>query len=176
VKVESEPIFLRDGHIWTSAGVTAGVDLALALVEEDLGRRASLAIARQLVVYLKRPGGQSQFSAALALQSGNKRFEAFNAWIGDNLGKDLSVPRLAAKAGMSERNFARRYREATGSTPARAIERLRIEAAQRRLCETREPLKRVASQCGFGCEETMRRSFLKIAGIGPQDFRARFSR
>ena len=176
VMVESDPIFLRDGRIWTSAGVTAGVDLALALVEEDIGRRASLAIARQLVVFLKRPGGQAQFSAALALQSRDGRFDALNAWIGDSVGSDLAVPRLAERAGMSERNFARRYKEATGLSPARAVERLRVEAAQRRLCETREPLKRVASDCGFGGEETMRRSFLRIAGIGPQDFRARFSR
>ena len=176
VTVERDPIFVRDGNVWTSAGVTAGVDLALALVEEDLGRRASLAIARQLVVFLKRPGGQSQFSAALVLQSQDRRFDTLNAWICDNLGRNLSVPRLAVQAGMSERTFARRYKEATGSTPARAIERLRVEAAQRRLCESREPLKKVASQCGFGAEETMRRSFLKIARIGPQDFRARFSR
>jgi transcriptional regulator GlxA family with amidase domain len=176
VMVESDPIFLRDGRIWTSAGVTAGIDLALALVEEDIGRQASLAIARQLVVFLKRPGGQAQFSAALALQSRDRRFDALNAWIGDNVGGDLAVPRLAARAGMSERNFARRYKEATGLSPARAVERLRVEAAQRRLCESRESFKRVASDCGFGGEETMRRSFLRIARIGPQDFRARFSR
>jgi transcriptional regulator GlxA family with amidase domain len=179
VKVEIDPIFVRDGAVWTSAGVTAGLDLALALVEEDLGRRMALAVARQLVVFLKRPGGQAQFSAALALQGGqgvDERFEALNLWIGDNLGADLSVPRLADKAGMSERNFARRYKQAIGLSPARAIERLRVEAAQRRLCETREPIKRVAARCGFGGEETMRRSFFRVARIGPQDFRARFSR
>ena len=176
VTVEPDPIFVRDGDIWTSAGVTAGIDLALALIEEDLGRDKALAVARQLVVFLKRPGGQAQFSAALALQAADERFEALNRWIGENLRADLSVPRLAEQAGMSERNFARRYKQATGLSPARAIERLRVEAAQRRLCETREPVKRVASRCGFGGEETMRRSFLRIAKIGPQDFRARFSR
>jgi transcriptional regulator GlxA family with amidase domain len=176
IKVENDPIFVRDGHVWTSAGVTAGVDLALALVEEDLGRATALAVARQLVVFLKRPGGQAQFSAALELQAADERFETLNAWISENLNADLSVPRLAEKAGMSERNFARRYKQATGVSPARAIERLRVEAAQRRLCETREPIKRVAARCGFGGEETMRRSFQRIACIGPQDFRARFSR
>jgi transcriptional regulator GlxA family with amidase domain len=176
VKVENDPIYIRDGNVWTSAGVTAGVDLALALVEEDLGRAAALAIARQLVVFLKRPGGQAQFSAALALQAADERFETLNAWIAENLGADLSVPRLADKAGMSERTFLRRYKQATGLSPARAIERLRVEAAQRRLCETAEPIKRVAARCGFGGEETMRRSFQRIARIGPQDFRARFSR
>ena len=176
VVVEADPIYVRDGHVWTSAGVTAGVDLALALVEEDLGREVALAVARQLVVLLKRPGGQAQFSAALALQGADERFEALNGWIGENLTADLSAPRLAEKAGMSERTFARRYKQATGLSPAKAIERLRVEAAQRRLCDTAEPIKRVAERCGFGGEETMRRSFLRVARIGPQDFRARFSR
>jgi|SRR5579863_1943508 len=176
VTVESDPIFLRDGDIWTSAGVTAGVDLALALVEDDLGRRAAFAVARQLVVFLKRPGGQAQFSAALALQTEDKSFDALNVWIGENLARDLSVLRLAERAGMSERNFARRYKQATGVSPARAVERLRVEAAQRRLCETREPIKRVAARCGFRGEETMRRSFWRVARIAPQDYRARFSR
>jgi transcriptional regulator GlxA family with amidase domain len=175
VKVERDPIFVRDGHVWTSAGVTAGIDLALALIEEDLGRPAALAVARQLVVFLKRPGGQAQFSAALAVQA-DDRFEPLHQWIGENLAADLSVPRLAEKTGMSERNFTRRYKQATGLSPARAIERLRVEAAQRRLCDTGEPIKRIAARCGFGAEETMRRSFLRIAKIGPQDFRARFSR
>ena len=176
VKVEPDPIFVRDGDIWTSAGVTAGIDLALALIEDDLGRAAALAVARQLVVFLKRPGGQAQFSAALALQAADERFEALHRWIGENLTADLSAPRLAEKAGMSERNFLRRYKQATGVTPARAVERLRVEAAQRRLVETREPIKRVAARCGFGGEETMRRSFLRVARIGPRDFRERFSR
>ena len=176
VKVEPDPIFVRDGHIWTSAGVTAGIDLALALIEEDLGRDTALAVARQLVVFLKRPGGQAQFSAALALQAADERFEALHRWAAENLRADLSVPRLAERAGMSERNFARRYKQATGLTPARAIERLRVEAAQRRLCETGEPIKRIAARCGFGGEETMRRSFWRTAKIAPQDFRARFSR
>jgi transcriptional regulator GlxA family with amidase domain len=176
VAVETDAIFVRDGEVWTSAGVTAGVDLALALVEEDIGRRAALAIARQLVVFLKRPGGQAQFSAALQLQSDDGRFDGLNAWVGENLASDLSVQRLADEAGMSERSFARRYKQATGVSPAKAVERLRVEAAQRRLCETGDSIKAVAARCGFGGEETMRRSFIRIARIGPKDYRARFSR
>jgi transcriptional regulator GlxA family with amidase domain len=176
VRVENDPIYVRDGHIWTSAGVTTGIDLALALIEDDLGRPTALEVARQLVVFLKRPGGQAQFSTMLRLQAADEHFEALNAWIGENLNADLSVPSLADKAGMSERTFARRYKQATGLSPARAIERLRVEAAQRRLCETGEPIKRIAAHCGFGGEETMRRSFRRIARASPQEFRARFSR
>lgn len=175
IRVESDPIFVRDGHVWTSAGVTAGIDLALALVEDDLGRATALAVARQLVVFLKRPGGQSQFSAALSLQGGGGAFDALHAWIGGHLNADLSIPRLAERAGMSERTFLRRYREATGLTPAKAVERLRVEAAQRQLCETRSPIKRVAARCGFGSQESMRRSFARLARVAPRDFRQRFS-
>jgi transcriptional regulator GlxA family with amidase domain len=175
VKVEGDPIFIRDGDVWTSAGITAGIDLALALVEEDIGRDAALAVARQLVVFLKRPGGQAQFSTMLSLQRGDA-FDDLHAWIGENLGADLSIPHLAAKAGMTDRTFLRRYKQATGCSPAKAIERLRVEAAQRRLCDAREPIKRVAARCGFGSEETMRRSFARIARVSPQDYRARFSR
>ena len=175
VQVEPDPIFLRDGPIWTSAGVTAGIDLALALLEEDLGREMALAVARYLVVFLKRPGGQAQFSAALALQAGEASFGKLHAWIEANLASDLSLARLAAEAGMSERNFSRRYGEAVGLTPARAVERLRVEAARRLLSEGRAPIKRIARQCGFGTEETMRRSFLRLLAIPPQDYRDRFS-
>ena len=122
-------------------------------------------MARQLVVFLKRPGGQAQFSATLSLQRGGGGFDDLHAWIGDNLGADLSIPNLAARAGMSERTFLRRYKQAAGCSPAKAIERLRVEAAQRRLCESREPIKRVAARCGFGSEETMRRSFARIARV-----------
>jgi transcriptional regulator GlxA family with amidase domain len=175
INVENEPIFVRDGHVWTSAGVTAGVDLALALVEEDLGREIALAVARQLVVFLKRPGGQAQFSAALSLQGGDGSFDAFNAWIARNLKADLSIPLLAERARMSERTFVRRYREATGLTPAKAVERLRVEAAQRQLCDSRASIKRIATRCGFGSQESMRRSFARIARVTPSDFRERFS-
>ena len=174
VRVESDPIFVRDGAIWTSAGVTAGIDLALALVEQDLGRAAALAVARHLVVFLKRPGGQAQFSAALASQHADAGFAPLHAWMRAHLDRDLSVPALSAKAGMSERSFLRHYRGATGTTPARMVERLRVEGACRLLSDTRQPLKRVASRCGFGSEETMRRSFLRVLRTAPRDWRERF--
>ena len=174
VRVEPDPIFLRDGRIWSSAGVTAGIDLALALVEEDLGRAVALAVARYLVVFLKRPGGQAQFSAALALQAADDRFGALHDWIDRHLGDELSLAVLADRAGMSERSFSRRYAEATGQTPARAIERLRVEAARRLLSESRAPIKRIAQRCGFGAEETMRRSFLRVLNVTPRDYRSRF--
>lgn len=174
ITVEPDPIFVRDGHVWTSAGVTAGIDLALALVEEDLGRTLALEIARHLVVFLKRPGGQAQFSAALSLQTADDRFAALHAWIGENLAQDLSLPVLAQQAGMSERSFSRHYLTATGTTPARAVERLRIDAARRLVSESRLPIKRVAQRCGFGTEETLRRSFLRHLNVSPQEYRARF--
>ena len=174
VRVEPDPIFVRDGPVWTSAGVTAGIDLALALVEQDLGRTVALAVARYLVVFLKRPGDQAQFSAALALQAAEDRFGALHDWINLHLANDTSLPVLANKAGMSERSFSRRYTEATGLTPARAVERLRVEAARRLLSESRLPVKRISQRCGFGSEETMRRSFLRLLAVTPQDYRARF--
>jgi transcriptional regulator GlxA family with amidase domain len=175
VRVESDPIFVRDGPIWTSAGVTAGIDLALALVEEDLGRAVALAVARYLVVFLKRPGGQAQFSTALSLQAAEDKFGALHEWIANHLADDISLPVLAHQAGMSERSFSRRYVEATGLTPVHAVERLRVEAARRLLSESRLPVKRISQRCGFGSEETMRRSFLRLLATTPQDYRARFS-
>jgi transcriptional regulator GlxA family with amidase domain len=174
IHVESDPIFVCDDSIWTSAGVTAGIDLALALVEEDLGRTIALAVARYLVVFLKRPGGQSQFSEALSLQAAEDKFGALHDWIGKHLADDLSLPVLAGQAGMSERSFSRRYAESTGLTPARAVERLRMEGARRLLLDTRLPAKRISQRCGFGSEETMRRSFLRLLNATPQDYRARF--
>ena len=174
VRVEPDPIFVRDGSVWTSAGVTAGIDLALALVEEDLGHSVALAVARYLVLFLKRPGGQAQFSAALALQAAEDKFGALHEWINDHLADDLSLSALADQAGMSERSFSRHYAETTGQTPARAIERLRVEAARRLLLESRLPIKRIAQRCGFGSEETLRRSFLRLLEVTPQDYRSRF--
>jgi transcriptional regulator GlxA family with amidase domain len=174
VRLAPDPIFVQDGNVWTSAGITAGIDLALALVEADQGRELALAVARQLVVFLKRPGGQAQFSATLALQHGNARFEGLHAWIADNLTGDLSVASLAAASSMSERSFVRHYRTATGTTPARAVEQIRVEAARRTL-ELGMPVKRAAIRCGFGSEETMRRSFLRLVGTSPGAYRERFS-
>lgn len=174
VRVETNPIFVRDGRIWTSAGITAGIDLALALVEEDLGRAIALAVARYLVVFLKRPGGQAQYSAVLSLQAADDRFAALNEWIGRNLSSDLSLATLAGRSGMSERSLIRHYTRATGLTPARAVEKLRVETACNLMTQSRLPLKRVAQRCGFGSEETMRRSFLRQVRVSPQEYRARF--
>jgi transcriptional regulator GlxA family with amidase domain len=174
VHVESDPIFVRDGSVWTSAGVTAGIDLALALVEQDLGRTVALSVARYLVVFLKRPGGQAQFSEALSLQAAEDKFGSLHGWISKHLAEDLSLPTLASQAGMSERSFSRHYAELTGLTPARAVERLRVQAARHLLTDTRLPIKRISQRCGFGSEETMRRSFLRLLSVTPQDYRARF--
>lgn len=176
IRIEPDPIFVRDGAVWTSAGVTSGIDLALALVEEDLGRDVALAVARYLVVFLKRPGGQAQYSATLSLQVADDRFAAFHTWVAAHLAQDLSLPILAEQAAMSARSFSRRYREATGMTPAHAVERLRVDEARRLLLETRLPMKRIAQRCGFGSEETLRRSFLRLLMITPNDYRARFGK
>jgi transcriptional regulator GlxA family with amidase domain len=173
VRLDPDPIFIRDGDLWTSAGVTAGIDLALALVEADLGRPVALAVARQLVVFLKRPGGQSQFSATLKLQHGDERFDRLHGWIADNLRGDLSLGTLAEQANMSLRSFSRHYQKATGRTPARAVEEIRIEAA-RRMLEQGVAVGQAARRCGFGSEETMRRSFLRAVGTNPRDYRERF--
>jgi transcriptional regulator GlxA family with amidase domain len=146
----------------------------LALLEHDLGREVALAVARYLVVFLKRPGGQAQFSAALNLQAGEDRFAALHRWIGEHLDADLSLSTLARSAGMSERGFGRNA-SATGVTPARAVERLRVEAARHGLSGSYDPIKRVAQRCGFASQETMRRSFLRLLAVTPQDDRARFS-
>ncbi|AUM70963.1 GlxA family transcriptional regulator [Pseudomonas fluorescens] len=175
LRVEPNPIFINDGPVWTSAGVTAGIDLALALVEEDLGRAVALEVARHLVVFLKRPGGQSQFSVMLSLQKQGSRFDDLHAWIAENLTRDLGLSSLAAEVGMSERSFVRHYRADTGQTPARAVELIRVETARRLLSDTAVSIKRVAVQCGFGSEETLRRSFLRAMGVTPQAYRERFA-
>lgn len=175
LRVEADPIFIRENNVWTSAGVTAGIDLALALLEEDLGREAALDVARDLVVFLKRPGGQAQFSALLSTQNAPERFGELHMWMAEHIAADLSVPALAHRAGMSERSFMRHYRAATGRTPARAVEQFRVEAAQRLLSETALPIKRIALRCGFGTEETMRRSFARMLSTTPQAYRERFA-
>ncbi|MCK3840943.1 MULTISPECIES: helix-turn-helix domain-containing protein [Pseudomonas] len=173
--VEANPIFIQQGAVWTSAGVTAGIDLCLALVEDDLGRAIALEVARHLVVFLKRPGGQSQFSVTLSLQRSDSRFADLHAWIADHLTLDLNIATLAAQAGMSERSFVRHYRAETGQTPARAVELIRVETARRQLADSTTSIKRIAMQCGFGCEETLRRSFVRALSVTPQAYRERFS-
>lgn len=174
VKLEPDPIFVRDGSIWSSAGVTAGIDVSLALVEADLGRKLALAVARELVVFLKRPGGQAQFSSALRLQQNDERFDRLHGWITDNLRADLSLPALAEQANMSARSFSRHYLKATGRTPARAVEEIRIEAA-RRLLEEGLTVHQARMRCGFSSEETMRRNFMRKFGTTPQAFRDHFA-
>jgi transcriptional regulator GlxA family with amidase domain len=174
ITVDPDPIFIQEGQVFTSAGVTSGIDLALALVEQDVGREIALEVARDLVVFLKRQGGQNQFSAALDLQSSDDRFSSLHQWILANLRESLSLRDLARQAGMSERSFLRRYRATTGTTPSRAVEQLRLEAARQLLSETRLPFKRIAAQCGFGSEETMRRNFVRLHGVNPHDYRERF--
>lgn len=176
VDVDPDPIYIRDGNTYTSAGVTAGMDLALALVEEDLGAPVALKVARRLVLYLRRSGGQSQYSAALSVQASDRRqIEDVRAWALDNLSRDMHVDRLAAKAGMSPRNFARQFLKETGTTPARYVERLRVEAARRRLEESRDKLEKVAADCGFGTVQSLRRSFVRVLRVPPNDYRQRFA-
>jgi transcriptional regulator GlxA family with amidase domain len=175
VEVEPDPIFVRDGNLITSAGVTAGMDLALALVEEDLGRDVALATARWLVLFLKRPGGQAQFSAQLAAQVADREpLRELQEWLPDNLGEDLSVPALARRASMSERNFARAFRGETGMTPAAYVEMARVESARIALVTTNVPVETVARQAGFGTVETMRRAFRRRVGVSPNSYRGRF--
>ncbi len=173
-RVEQDPIFVNDGKLWTSAGVTAGIDMALALLEADLGRAVATQVARHLVVFAKRPGGQAQFSTGLALAGSDATFDRLHDWMKQNLRGNLAVPVLAEQAGMSERSFLRHYRQITGTTPARAVERVRVEAARQALGATSISVKRVARECGFGSEETMRRSFLRILAVPPHAYRERF--
>lgn len=176
VTVQPEPIFVRDGQVWTSAGVTAGMDLALALVEEDHGRETALAIARRFVLFLRRPGNQSQFSAQLIAQWAERDpLQAVQAHVAEHPDEDLSVEALAAVAAMSVRNFARAFRFEVGMTPARYVETVRIEAARRRLEETDEGVESIAAACGFGTAETMRRAFLRALHVPPAEYRRRFA-
>lgn len=186
VHVDADPIFIRDAGpdgargdggrvVWTSAGVTAGIDLALALIEEDLGHAVAMQAARRLVVFMKRPGGQSQFSAALAAQaSAGGPFEALHSWMVAHLREDLTIERLAEHARMTPRTFARRYVDEVGRTPAKTVSALRLEAASRALAESRRPLKRIALDCGFGSEQNLRRAFVRRFGVLPLEYRERF--
>jgi transcriptional regulator GlxA family with amidase domain len=175
VTVESDPIFVRDGKFWSSAGVCAGMDLALALAEEDHGRELALTVAKWMVLFLKRPGGQSQFSVGLAAQATeHERIRDLQTWVQAHLGDELAISRLAKRVAMSPRNFARVFAREVGETPARWVERARVEAAQRLLEESDLGVDAVAERCGFGSAETLRRAFLRQIRVSPSAYRARF--
>ncbi|WP_306600453.1 GlxA family transcriptional regulator [Geothrix sp. 21YS21S-2] len=177
IRVESDPIFVQDGAIYTSGGVTAGMDLALAMVEEDFGREVALATARELVMFLKRPGGQAQFSAQLSVQlAEHAPLRALQTYILDHPTEDLSIEQLARRTAMSPRNFARLFTQEIGITPARFVTSARIETARRLLEETTDPLEVVCLKSGLGTPESMRRSFLHAVGIPPNQYRKRFNR
>lgn len=171
VTVEADRIFVREGEIWTSAGITAGIDLALALIEDDLGAAVAKRTAQQLVVHQRRPGGQSQFSALLDMGGVHGRFAGLMDWVRERLAEPLSVERLADRAAMSPRHFARAFTAETGITPAKAVERLRLEAARVRVEAGHEPIDRVAEAAGFRDPERMRRAFLRAFGQPPQALR-----
>jgi transcriptional regulator GlxA family with amidase domain len=171
VRLDPDRIFVKDGDVWTSAGITAGIDLALALIEDDLGPAVARRVAQQLVVHQRRPGGQSQFSAALDIGGRSGRFAALTAWMREHLGARLTVERLADEAAMSPRNFARAFAAETGTTPAKAVERLRVEAARAAVETSLLPLETIAAATGFGDAGRMRRAFLRVLGQPPQALR-----
>ncbi len=175
VEVDPDPIFIRDGQVFTSAGVTAGMDLALALVEEDVGRVVALQTARMLVLYARRPGGQSQFSVQLAHQSAERApLKDLVAWISEHPDEDLSVGALGARMHLSERQLSRVFRAELDATPAAYVEQVRIERARALLETDGDSLERVAARCGFASAEVMRRAFHRRLGASPRDYRDRF--
>jgi transcriptional regulator GlxA family with amidase domain len=175
VKVEFNPIWVRDGNIYTSAGISAGIDLALAWVEEDCGGRTSHEIAREFVLFLRRPGGQTQLSASLSAQASELRaIQELQVWIAENLPNNLSVQKLADRAAMSVRNFERVFTRELGKTPAHFVLQMRAEAARRRLEGTDQGLKQIAAACGFASADSMRRAFLRAVGTTPHKYRRQF--
>ncbi|MGV9290637.1 GlxA family transcriptional regulator [Streptomyces sp. NPDC003719] len=175
VEVDPDPIYVRDGHVATSAGVTAGIDLALALVEEDLGRDAALTVARHLVVFLRRPGNQAQFSAQLAAQTARREpLREVQQWITEHPTEDLSVESLAARAALSPRHFARAFQAETGTTPGRYVDRVRLEHARRLLEDGGDGIEEISRASGYGTPEAMRRAFVKALGTSPAEYRRRF--
>jgi len=177
ISVAEDSIYVTDGKYWTSAGVTAGIDMAIKMISNDLGKTTGLSIARSLVTYLVRPGGQSQFSESLSLQLSDSagRFEDINSWIQSHLSHDLSIQKLADRACMSTRTFARLYKNETGISPAKAIESMRVEVGCRRLIKTNINISKVARRCGFVDDERMRRAFSRQVNTTPSDYRSRFS-
>lgn len=176
-EVVDDLIFVKDGRLWSAGGVTAGIDMALAMVEEDHGFELALKVAQNLVVFLKRPGGQSQFSATLKAQLADKDglFEQLHGWVSANLATDLRVERLAERVGMSPRSFARIYAARMGTTPAKAVEQIRVDGARRLLELDATSLAEIAEQCGFRDIERMRRAFVRSLQITPSQYRRRFS-
>ncbi|MFE6055123.1 GlxA family transcriptional regulator [Kitasatospora sp. NPDC056446] len=175
VEVDPDPIHVRDGHIATSAGVTAGIDLALALVEEDLGRDVALLIARHLVVFLRRPGNQAQFSTQLAAQVADRQpLREVQRWIAEHPEADLSVEALARRSALSPRHFARAFAAEVGVTPGRYVDGVRLEAARRRLEDSDDGIEEIARRCGYGTPEAMRRAFVRTLAAPPAEYRRRF--
>jgi len=175
IAVEPDRIYVRDGAVYTSAGITAGMDLALALVEEDFGREIAMRVAREFVMFLKRPGGQSQFSTHLAAQSAEKdAIRAIQSWVLDHLDQALTIEQLAREAGMSTRHFARIFKQETALTPGDFVDLARVDAARRLLEDSEAPLKRIAARSGFGDTSTLRRAFTRRLGVSPLDYRRRF--
>ena len=176
LRVEEDRIWVKDGNIYSSAGVSAGMDLALALIEEDFGADVALAVARAMVVYLRRPGDQSQYSAPLRLQAARTpTVRDLVSWAAEHPATDLSVPALARRIGRSPRQLSRVFKKELGVAPAEAVEQLRLEAARRALQQTGAGLKEVADRCGFGSAEVLRRTFLRVLHVTPSAYRARFS-
>lgn len=176
ITVEAEPIYIKDGSVYTSAGVTAGMDLALALVEADLGRDIALAVARDMVMFFKRPGSQAQFSTHLAAQMAPQgSIRDLQLWLLDNLDRDIDVESLAEKTSMSPRTFYRQFKRSTGLTPAKFLSQSRLDAARRLIEESPKQIKVIAAECGFGDIERMRRAFQRDLGISPDDYRRRFT-
>lgn len=177
VTVDADPIFIREGEVSTSAGVTSGIDLALALVEEDLGSADARRVARQLVVFVQRPGNQRQFSAQLTAQRPTREpIRELLSYIADHPDEDLCVPALAARVGLSERQFLRVFPAETGHSPAAYVEAVRVEAACRLLETTDDGLDRIARVCGFGTLRTLQRSFQRMLSVAPHEYRERFTR
>lgn len=175
IELEEDAIYVRDGNVWTSAGVTSGMDLALALIADDLGTDVAMEVARKNVIFMMRPGGQSQFSTHLtAASSGEGPIGRAMNFVLENLGEDCSVPRLSEIAAMSERTFLRHFREAAGMTPAKFVEAIRLESARQRLEATRASVDVIAGECGFGSSERMRRTFQRQLGVAPAQYRERF--
>jgi transcriptional regulator GlxA family with amidase domain len=175
IRLEPDALYIKDGPLYTSAGITAAIDLTLALIEEDHGPSLALDVARDLVVYLRRPGGQRQYSAPLRFQArAGDRFADLAAWLAANLDADLSVERLAERVGLSPRQFARRFTAAFGASPAHQVESLRLDAARHQLVDSDAPIETIAALVGFASADAFRRAFVRRFGLSPTDFRARF--